>query len=101
MINSAHLSSVLNGHHIPRGFYNTDRGFIPFGTGTDRTDIGIRDIMTFLAIADLLPHFYHCVSEGFHLRNILPEQVQSQPQRALSSDTRKPGEFRYGMFKEF
>jgi hypothetical protein len=100
MINATHLSGILNGHYIPGGFHDTDGGFIPLGAGTDGTETGIGDVITFFAIADLLPHLDHCISERFHLRNILPEQMQRQPQCALTPDARQLGKFRNGILKK-
>jgi hypothetical protein len=57
--------------------------------------------VAFTAIADLLPHLYDRISESLHLRNILPEKVQGQPQRALTPDARQLRKFRDGILKEF
>ena len=72
MIESMKLLRILYRQHILNILHNTDGRGIPTRVCTDRTNIGITDIMATLTIMHFLFHLGDSLDKGLHVLRILP-----------------------------
>lgn len=99
MVQSAVLVGVLDGHYVTDVFHHADEAPVAGGVVADVAGGRIGNVVAYPAMPDLTAQFDQGVPELHHLFLLLPEQVKNQPEGALFTDTRKPGEFIHRIFK--
>ena len=93
------LHRILYRHHILDILHYTDGLGIASRVATDGTGVSVADVMTDMAILDLLFHTMDGLSKLFHLRLFLTEHPEYKAQGCLATDTRKLRELGHGLFQ--
>ncbi len=89
VIDASILARILNRQHVGNLLHNADRRVIASLVSTYRTHIGIRQIVTQTAVANLRTKTVDTRRHILHTRHLHTQQVHRQAQRRTTTNTRE------------